>query len=327
MKQHPITADGLTHFDDVLGRGSGRYFATGHRRVEYTSRYDESGGDDTVQRVSGVCEVAYPVDWSLDAQGRPRSLHLSSIDALVICSRAVDHARQRWPEIGKAVPAMDRLAIRAGARPVTRLDAVPFAVTVTCIGAARLSVVAHVGGFTVTADIGLVFGEGPGGATVEPDTRAPNDPSLSGFVCDVDYEERAVTTLHRWTSSAGEVRGTDVDSPQLTLTSIDDIVLFGQVAQVLVQLTEGIARGSIENLWMRRMEFTQRHRSHGGAFRVHAHLVAHDVIERAGTLMHSLRMTARSEHGVDADAVFGFVSPAAGRPGATVLVTQQDLAT
>lgn len=71
-------------FEDILGPPQHRYFGDGFRRVGHVVNavhLDEVGSAGSLL---GRVSARYPIDWSHDADGAPREVHLSSFDAIAM---------------------------------------------------------------------------------------------------------------------------------------------------------------------------------------------------------------------------------------------------
>lgn len=296
-------------FDDLLGAAHTRYFATGYKRVRYGMH---SGVTSAAEDASVTVDVSgaadYPVDWSVGSDGRPRQAHLSSVDALVLGVAAIERAVAEMPVACDAARlVIDHIALRSGARPHVELSDVPVRGTVAPRGSG-IHADLRVGGFRIHARLRETDSmSGPSG---------PLRPYADGYVLHavaselIEYSvrERAVLTRHTVRGPVPGGAGGIEATLWPGLTHIDHVVLFGQVAQVLAQVTAGVPRGSIDNLWMRRMAFTRTGSASPTQFHARAHILEHSVVERGGRALHSLWMEAASDHGVRAEAVFGFVT-------------------
>ncbi|WP_369523618.1 AvrD family protein [Micrococcus luteus] len=71
-----------TSIEDVLGPAEGRFFGRGYLGVRHILQ-----GDPTVNpsgSTTAMAEVRYPEAWSLDASGKTREPHLSTLDAVIL---------------------------------------------------------------------------------------------------------------------------------------------------------------------------------------------------------------------------------------------------
>lgn len=296
-------------FDGLLGAPATRYFATGYQRVGYGVSFGAaSAGAHGSVALGGFGAVDYPVDWSLAPSGQPRPPHLSSIDALVLGVAAVEHAMSEVPGMCEPTHAViDHVSIRSGSHPHAELSEVPVSAMLVPSEYEFLAEL-RVGAFRIHM---LLRG-------AEPPARRAGQlrPYWDGYrlnavmseLVEVDLRDRSVVTIHTVKSpKTGGAAGID-SALWPGLTHVDNVALFGQIAQVLAQTTVGVVRGSIDNLWMRRMAFTRVEHLAPTTFQARARLVEHSMIERGGKVMDSLRMEAVSDHGVKAEALFGFVA-------------------
>ncbi|WP_454167859.1 AvrD family protein [Microbacterium lacticum] len=304
----PHTTNPARSFDELLGAPTTRYFATGYKRVGYSVRFGAvSTGEYGSVALDGFGTVDYPVDWSLAPSGQPRPSHLSSIDALVFGVAAVEHAMSEVPgmcETNRAV--IDHVSIRSGARPGAELSEVP----VSAMLMPRefgLYAELRVGAFRIHAQLREAEVPARRAGRLRPYWDGYRLDAVTSELLEVDLRDLSVVTMHTaWSPKTGGAAGID-SALWPGLTHIDNVALFGQLAQILAQTTAGVVRGSIDNLWMRRMAFTRIEHLAPTRFQARARLVEHSMIERGGKVMHSLQMEAVSDHGVEAEALFGFV--------------------
>lgn len=304
----PSTATAVRSFDDLLGAPETRYFATGYQRVRYAARFETvSIGELGRMTLEGVGTVMYPADWSLASNGQPRASHLSSIDALVLGIASVEHVMTEMPGICRADSVViDSVSIRSGVRPHVQLNEVPVSASVM---ADERGLVAELraGGFRIEVRLHETATPLRRAGRFRPYWDGYRHTEVESELLEVDTRDRSIVTRHT------ARRPTNVDAAGIDsslwpgLTHIDNVALFGQVAQVLAQTTVGIERGSIDNLWMRRMAFTRVEPVAPKRFQAQARLLEHSAINRGGKVMHSLQMEAVSDHGVKAEALFGFV--------------------
>lgn len=295
-------------FDDLLGPPETRYFATGYKRIRYGLHFGEvSIGADRRATCDGLGAVSYPTDWSLAADGLPRQAHLSSVDALVLSVAAIEHAIIEIPGMGDlASVVIDDVSIRSGAHPGTNLSAVPWSVTLMP-KERELYAELRVGGFRIHTQLREVEVLGGQVGELRPYWDGYRQNTVTSELIAVDLRERLIITNHIAHEPAHRTAAGIDSAVWPALTHIDNVALFGQIAQVLAQTAAGVARGSIDNLWMRRMAFTRIATFAPTRFQARARIVENSVIERGGNEMHSLQMEAVSEHGVKAEALFGFV--------------------
>ncbi|MBU8580068.1 AvrD family protein, partial [Brevibacterium luteolum] len=106
---HPIS------LEDALGPASGRYFGAEYRHVHHELRDLRVAEELTAQGT-----VRYPSGWSMAEDGRERTPHLSTIDAVTLPLIALDAAGAC-----SSNQYVSRIVLRAGSRPWFALDGVP----------------------------------------------------------------------------------------------------------------------------------------------------------------------------------------------------------
>ncbi|MGC5165242.1 AvrD family protein [Luteimicrobium sp. DT211] len=313
-------------FDEALGASSGRYFSSGYRRTQYVFAPFDIAGDATA--ITGSVDVGYPADWSLKA-GEPRSAHLSTIDALVASAAAAQEALAVLcglnPEEISGAWFAD-LSIRAGARALTDLEAVPIACRLVERGAESQWGVAAlhltVGTFTVTARVHHPWtNQRPRtrrSGSFEPSSLGPS-PYLSLFrtmehdstITCIDVNGPTMDCVHRVIHDPRDDRPVGIESaygPQPTL--IDCLVLAGQMLQVLVLATAGSSREGSGNLWMRRITFTSTSPSRPSATRARLTITGQRVIPRDHVVMHGVDARCEDLCGVTMAAQLAYTTEA-----------------
>lgn len=292
-------------FVDVLGDPATRYFGHGFKHVTHEVRLAEVHPDATGKiHLRGTGVVRYPTAWSLDARGQSRETHLSSIDAIILTARLLETASEVDMLDLVRNATIRSIALRAGSSPHTRLDDIDIAVITHAEFDALVDVQAVVGGIRIAATLIPARIERPGQFAPYRDGLGVVD--LDSVLVEVSGE--SIVTRHRVDIPEAQAIGID-SSIWPGLTHVHNVVLFGQIAQVLASETKGIERGSIDNLWMREMSLRRTGKASGDRFSASSTLQEHRVIERGGRRLHSLTMSSASDHGVDAIAKFGFVEP------------------
>ncbi|WP_447943844.1 AvrD family protein [Microbacterium aurum] len=294
-------------FVSALGDPATRYFGHGFKHVRHDVRLAGVHPDVTGKiHIRGTGVVSYPTAWSLDARGQPRETHLSSIDAIILTTRLLETASETGMLDLVRNATIRSITLRAGTSPHTRLDDVDIDITVITYAEfdAHVDVQAAIGGIRIAATLIPARIERPGQFAPYRDGVGVID--LDSVLLEVSGE--SIVTRHRVDIPEAQAIGLD-SSIWPGLTHVHNVVLFGQIAQVLASVTKGIERGSIDNLWMREMFLQRTGKASGDSFSVSSTLQEHRVIERGGRRLHSLTMSSASDHGVDAIAKFGFVEP------------------
>ncbi|MFF2389356.1 AvrD family protein [Agromyces sp. NPDC058104] len=254
-------ADG---FERLLGPASSRYFGSGFRRTRYeidTLRI----GDPGDAQASAVGRVHYPDDWSIKAGTGSLTPHLSTVDAAILSAKMMETTLAviglSAGQIGEAW--VDSMSIRAGARPLESLAAVPLNTRLSAQtqGDDDVSTTfeSRIGSLAVTARIRHARPSGPARYPSEVDMEGP----LSSYyqttqhqtrLDDLDVDQQTIRCHHAVLPGVG--RGHGLESrfwPAPTL--IDCLVLAGQMAQSLIYAIEHVNRTETSNLWMRRASF------------------------------------------------------------------------
>lgn len=292
-------------FVDILGDPATRYFGHGFTHVAHEVRLAGVHADVTGSvHLRGTGVVRYPPAWSRDARGQSRETHLSSIDAIILAVRLLEAASETDSLRRVRNATIGSIALRAGSSPHTRLDDVDVDIAVITRAEldALVDVQAVIGGIRISATLIPSWIERAGRFAPYRDGVGVVD--LDSVL--VEVSGGSIITRHRAGFPAAQATGID-SSIWPGLTHVHNVVLFGQIAQVLAFVTEGIERGSIDNLWMREMSLRRTGKASGDRFSASSTLQEHRVIERGGGRLHSLTMSSASEHGVDAIAKFGFV--------------------
>lgn len=104
----------------LLGPGENRYFASGYRDVAYRERH-------VARRLGNSVKTTYPVArpdaWSLVADERERTVHLGTIDVVVIALSAAEAFDEGTSRTGHCWICSPEL--RAGSTPSGQLSNVP----------------------------------------------------------------------------------------------------------------------------------------------------------------------------------------------------------
>ncbi len=298
-------------FDEYLGDPAQRYFSRGYLAVLHDLgpvSLCAQGSEGIEARARG--RVEYPEDWSIGADGRVRDVHLSSVDAIILLVRMLEALGRQLGDEALATATITRLEVRAGTSPCTMLADVPVSLSMRRGPSDPMRVRARVGGFALRAELRRSGYRAPRGAAVHPYSDGYRSVDVHSVVESWDPARQSISTSHELTTSVAD-RGslTGIDAGVWPgLTHVGNLLLFGQMAQVLVLLTSGIGRGAPENLWVRRLELTRDRGIPRRRFAGAATLIRHRVLDRGGSRYHSLDLAARSGQGVAATATFGFVS-------------------
>lgn len=122
----PHTTTEPDGFERLLGPASRRYFANGYRRTSYEIEPHSVRGGPHGQ-TSATGRVQYADDWSTKSESETLTPHLSTVDAAVLSAKMMETTLAgvglTSAQIGNAW--IERLSIRAGARPLESLSSIP----------------------------------------------------------------------------------------------------------------------------------------------------------------------------------------------------------
>jgi len=293
--------DGLvTDLEDLLGPSEGRYFAAGYRSVRHTMTppRHEAGTSRT------TATAHYPRDWSTDRSGRPRTPHLSSVDAVVLTTLALERdlgpdVRRRW---------VRGVELRGGTEPWWDLDTIPVTVSreATDDGARFRGLVGNIRAVVHVADDGTPVDREPpdDGPSVYQD--AYRRTACTTWVHPVDRAAQDVRANHEFAvEDDGPAVATGIESAyHPALTVVDYLVTMGQLTQVLVYELAGTARGAVGNLWMRSLRIlgVPRPQRLPVTLTTTTTLVHDRLVARGGAGLHDVLVRSESSNGVQAEA-------------------------
>ncbi|MBU4337162.1 MAG: hypothetical protein KJ548_11370, partial [Actinobacteria bacterium] len=254
-----------------LGPASSRFFGTGYRRVTYEVG-ELSSAAASPDLATGWARVTYPRDWSAK-NGVPRTAHLGTGDALVLTHAVAEaYLRTLGLDEGQVARAwFERLAVRAGTRPVTDLGRVRLVVSPSAAGVGlpsvegvRTGIECRVGSLVVVATLRHEVPSG-GPRTWEDANLLLARGSVGGELFSRTGHRTRIVELD---VAGGRVRSEHLIDPVPdrpgggieaaywpSVTLMDALVLTGQLGQVLLYASAGIDRDSADTLWMRRMTF------------------------------------------------------------------------
>lgn len=303
----------MHHFDgrplkEILGKESGRYFGSGHRHIRHTvSQVAEHVDGDRI-RLSAVKQAIYPPRWSLDAAGDPREVHLSSIDAISLALKTISLCentnRGAWWEGPFDVTGF---SVVAGRVATTDVGSVTIGITTDHGGplVSTKSLRARIGGLNVDLECAPSRAR-PGAAEAAPGlthAAAGDSIQMSSHVDRVDLVDGHLETSHSVTSSQA---GYSAAPPRLD--AVDELVMFGQLAQVLIYAVNDTSRSAVPNLWLRRASVSRTPAPSGGQARFSARTSVRRNAEVVigGRTLRDVRLVSTSEHGASASAAFGY---------------------
>ncbi|ONI61258.1 hypothetical protein ALI44B_12410 [Leifsonia sp. ALI-44-B] len=278
----PASAAAPDAFDTLLGPAANRYFGTGYRRIDQkllqladTTAENTDPAEPTSLAASGVASITYPEDWSTKG-GSARVPHLSTLDALALAAELAEAYLRRIGVSSDGIEAswLEQFAVRAGATPLERVDAIPVALTVSRAMEAtarpdefRTVLACRIGSLSGTVTLrhpapsiaGLPW-SATLGAMREPRIHTTLFRSLEHVSSLSALDETAATLDMEHTvrpSGTAPRRAAGLEArywPSIGLT--DAAAIGGQMAQALIYAGDEVARDNTDTLWMRRATFT-----------------------------------------------------------------------
>ncbi|WP_461163168.1 AvrD family protein [Arthrobacter sp. R4-81] len=310
--------------EDALGPSEGRYFGAGYRNVRHVVSEEplvSPGNGENKWRG----EVAYPLNWSLNADGTERAPHLSSVDAVVLPLLAVERQYQD-ASMASLMPHrwVRKLELRGGRVPWTDLARVPlsFSALPTLRFQESTEMQATVGNMRVRIE--LVKGRCSNtNLTPTPTVAFPRSVYAGGYwptdsrsvITNFSSDSRAIESEHELlhthvTSAAPQGLGTQYwPAP----TAIEYLVTMGQLTQALVYRVCETNRATVGNLWMRTLRISMPFQPTANSLRYRARtsIEQDSEITIGHTRLRTLRVTSRTSDGVQAEASLAFVCGAA----------------
>ncbi|MCD2498495.1 AvrD family protein [Microbacterium nymphoidis] len=292
-----VEASGSRGFLDVLGPAEGRYFGGGFRRVAHEVRDVRSTLSNSEVLVNGVGFARYPDDWSLDASGAPRAVHLSSFDAILLTAELLLRGSFDTSPLRELLDrSVERVQVKAPAQVAVATGGI--ALNARCFtpkeGGAGPRIVARIGRFAV--DLVLGKDTSPLGAVDRQVHGVVNrDPLLPGEVIDEGTG---------WVSARQEFAA----APR-SLTCLEELAMFGQLSQVTAYLIKQSDRAALPNLWLRRLSLTRSHALPAPVIESITAVVRDRVLVVNGERVNDLRLVSATSYGARAEASFGFRVP------------------
>ncbi|WP_241732442.1 AvrD family protein [Galbitalea soli] len=315
------SATAMQHFHDVdhaLGDKKCRYFGEGHRAVRRVVEATGPAGSPELR-----ARLAYPERWSVK---RHASLvpHVSTIDALAIAGRiAGDYLRRECDHSEEMVRRawIRSFEVRAGSTPVESLDDIPVQVQRMEASPSR-----H-----CPTDIVLAFDIGNMRATIAvvpspspPQSELTDAPSSGHRERPTANDRRAERDfwLHHSEHREHSIRSVTVDGGGYSadalarviatephdpfsglgaaysgsVSMIDTLVIFAQLAQVLAYQVDGMSRDESSTFWMRRVHLTtvSPEQPHGMWNGVEVSVLRSRLLTLGGANWRSLALTGRT---------------------------------
>ncbi|MFZ4893340.1 AvrD family protein [Plantibacter sp. Mn2098] len=253
-------------FERRLGPSHRRYFGAGYRKTEYRVPVLARTDDDTL---TGVAAIDYASDWSSKASSE-RKPHASTVDATVLAGHAAERALQSLIGLSPAEVRrawIERIDVRAGAKPLESTSEVPLSITRTDTGEVQDDAVGtplqttlqcRIGTFQVALVVRHPVPESPD--TSRPTSFTDGRPSTAyrgtthtSTITRLSIEDQLVACTHHAVADPMLRDDAALESAHDPIVGmIDRLVLAGQMAQVLIYATDGVDRDTTANLWMRR---------------------------------------------------------------------------
>jgi hypothetical protein len=280
--------------EDILGPANARYFGAGYRRVTHsiqTLDVDETSAAVVLQAIG---TAKYPGDWSLDAAGQPRRIHLSSFDAIALTAaamRAAAPSNTRAQALRSGV--VRRVQVKAPARVVSATESIDVAVESTERSPdGSMRVTSRVGGFAVEV---TVMGD---------DNGHPVDLQLH------DDGQSAGIGSGKVVRTAGEIHTVhELAVVPTALTCVEELAMFGQLSQVAVYAEKGLNRRSVPNLWLRRLTLNRSAIPPTHPVESRTRITRDRLLRVGGEDVIDLTLASEASYGASAEASFGFRVP------------------
>lgn|GEM_PF-3317648 len=284
------------HFEEALGPANARYFGGGFRRV---SHFVESLSVDSATMTTELRAVGtamYPEDWSLDAAGRSRAIHLSSFDAIALTAATVRAAATRSSDIDALLDKrVRRLRVKAPSNVIPVAEDIEIAVrcaTVKPQGETRVS--ARVGRFIVevTAESG-----GDGSHPLDLQLHEADKPAALGAGRVVPGIGGGLHAVQR------------LAAVPASLTCVEELAMFGQLSQIAVYSAKGLDRRSVPNLWLRELSLDHTPAPLVSEVTSRTTITRDRVLRIGGAEVADLALSSETSNGAAAEASFGFRVP------------------
>ncbi|TFH90262.1 AvrD family protein [Vibrio ouci] len=219
-----------------LGDPDRRFFGSGYKKVSYETIKE----DVTVRKYSGIFNILYQEDWSLKKNKLPP--HLSSIDTLILASRACE---SMMSSSGKTGYQISSLIVRASTSPLECLSSVSVSFQNQEELIKTIKIDGVVGNMKVLA------------------TYKKNNAKEDRFAFVDDWfknstQKIANITIADQDDSLSNLQKTTHGETNSELDYIDVFVSGLQVGQIMLYELDGIKREESNNLWMRSFKFEER---------------------------------------------------------------------
>ncbi|TDP92417.1 avirulence D protein (AvrD) [Leucobacter luti] len=287
-------------FVSILGSPELRYFGGGFRRVNHQVEKAELTKEGELISIEGAGSALYPLDWSLDAAGDPRAVHLSTFDAISLAAAVVVRASGSSEDLQQVISGVVN-KIRVKAPSVVKLDTRQVDITCDCVLSSesrRASVSAFVGGFTVYIEIGL-----------GPKPMRSIDDQIRGFSSANSFAGgKAVIADPRTVDTTQELV-----VPSLPLTCIEEMAMFGQLCQLSVYLLKETSREGVPNLWLRNLVLTRSSQHPSRQISAKTVITRDRELRFGEQLIADVRISSHTNYGASVQASFGYHIEEAGR--------------
>lgn len=280
---------------EILGPPEARYFGGGFRRVSHRIEHSTDTGSATRIMLNAVGSAFYPDDWSLDASGKPRSVHLSTFDALALTASTLRHAASgnEWMIRLLNDFAVRSVRVKAPARTVTSIRGIDITVQGTELEdeAGGWHVISRVGGFTVDLDLSP---ENWGFLPIDEQLHQPHrsDPFTEGWM--TPLAPTAIRTVQ------------ELEGSSITLTCLEEMAMFGQLSQLVVYTAKDTDRHGIPNLWLRQLSLVRSARTPSARIEARTTLTRDRILRVNGDTLVDIQVSFETDYGAVAKASFGY---------------------
>jgi hypothetical protein len=281
-------------FQEILGPAEGRYFGGGFRRVAHSVNDLTAIKSPSQTELYGVGSADYPRDWSLDASGVPREIHLSTFDAVALTAKVLKETAAKDDLVQELLMGTVRsVRVKAPTRVRTSMSAIEISARITreISGFGGWCVVSRVGGFTVDLAIG-------------PDNQGLPEVDLQLHTPDGD----AIFTTG-WVAALGP-SGVRTVQELVTVRSVptvlDEMAMFGQLSQIAVYLVKGADRQRLPNLWLRQLSLQRSAGFPPGRIEACTALTRDRLLRVGDSTLADVRVASETNYGAAVQASFGY---------------------
>lgn len=248
----------------------------------------DSSAAPTVLRSVGA--AAYPEDWSLNAAGRARAVHLSSFDAIALTAAALRVGAAQSNEVEASLDSsVRRVRVKAPTKAIPVTEDID--IVVQC---ARDRISARVGKFVIEV---IVQRGGDGSIPLDLQLHDGDKPDALGPGRVVSGAGSDLYTLQR------------LATVPAILTCVEELAMFGQLSQIAVYSAKGLNRRSVPNLWLRQLSLDHTPIPLVADLASRTAITRDRVFRIGGTEVVDLALLSETSSGAMAEASFGFRVP------------------